>query len=199
MNKLRTSCIAGAVSLLVAIPCVAEQAATEADANTELPGVMATADATAVATVEAIDMDNRVLTLRRPDGTLVDLVAGDEVRNLAQVKVGDRVVVQHKIGLVMTISPADGSTPQRVDSVEAARAEPGEKPGGMVRKTVEAVGTVQAIDRKTRTVTLQGERHTVTLPVAEDVDLGAFEVGDRVDAVYQESLAISVEPAPAQE
>jgi hypothetical protein len=34
----------------------------------------------------------------------------------------------------------------------------------------------------------------VTLPVAPDIDLTEVQVGDRVDAVYQETLAVRVEP-----
>ena len=46
------------------------------------------------AVVEAINVQNRIVTLRSltHDSTLV-MEVGDEVRNLAQVKVGDRVVV----------------------------------------------------------------------------------------------------------
>jgi hypothetical protein len=38
----------------------------------------------------------------------------------------------------------------------------------------------------------------VTLPVADDIDLDRVKVGDMVDAEYVESLAISVQPAPAE-
>lgn len=51
-------------------------------------------------------------------------------------------------------------------------------------------------DMRTRvdSVTFEGAEHTVTLAVDEDIDLSNIRVGDRVDALYQESLAISVEP-----
>jgi hypothetical protein len=39
----------------------------------------------------------------------------------------------------------------------------------------------------------------VTLNVAQDVDLNQIKVGDRVHAVYQEALAISVRPAEGQQ
>ena len=53
-----------------------------------------------------------------------------------------------------------------------------------------------AVDPQARTVTLKGALRTVTLPVADDIDIAKVKVGDQVDAVYQESLAISVQPAP---
>jgi hypothetical protein len=35
----------------------------------------------------------------------------------------------------------------------------------------------------------------VELPVAADIDLSKFKVGDQVSAMYQESVAIRVDPA----
>jgi hypothetical protein len=41
--------------------------------------------------VEAIDQANRLVTLKAADGWTLFVKAGPEVRNLAQVRVGDRV------------------------------------------------------------------------------------------------------------
>ncbi len=162
-----------------------------------LPGVAAGAQATAVAIVEAVDMQTREVKLRREDGELVSLIASDEVRNLAQLEVGDRVEVEHTIGLVIMLSPASGTQPLRRDQLDVERAELGQKPGALVRQTVAVTGTVTAVDAETRLVTVKGPRRTVNLPVADDIDLATIRVGDEVDAVYQESIAISVKPAAA--
>ena len=50
----------------------------------------------------------------------------------------------------------------------------------------------------TRTVTLKGPKHTVDLPVSKDIDLAKVKVGDQVGAIYQESFALTVEPAKKQ-
>jgi hypothetical protein len=50
----------------------------------------------------------------------------------------------------------------------------------------------------THSVTLKGPKRTVDLPVAKDVDLAKVKVGDQVGAVYQESFALTVEPAKKQ-
>jgi Cu/Ag efflux protein CusF len=57
-------------------------------------------------------------------------------------------------------------------------------------------GNVVGVDTKARTVTVQGAERTVTLPVEDDIDLGKVKVGDQMEAVFQESLALRVEPAP---
>src|SRR5687768_7023595 len=47
------------------------------------------------ATVEEIDQDTRMVTLRGSDGETVSFRAGDSVRNLAQVKKGDLVTASY--------------------------------------------------------------------------------------------------------
>ncbi|HEY9199748.1 MAG TPA: hypothetical protein VIR60_10300 [Gammaproteobacteria bacterium] len=197
---MKTLRLAGAVILvgtLASATAIATDMQSSGDSVRDLPAVMVGAGATGMATVEAVDMASREVTLRLADGELMSFIAGEEVRNLAQVAVGDRVIVQYNIGMIMALSPSDSKVRSRVDRVEAGRAEPGQKPAGIVRKTVEATASIMAVDLKARTVTLQGALRTVTLPVADDIDITKLKVGDMVDAVYQESLAISVQPAPA--
>ena len=189
----QTSRIVIATTLLAAMPLLAQQQEAAPSSRT-LPGVAIGAAATAVATVEAIDLATREVTLRQEDGEVVTFIAGEEVRNLAQVERGDRVTVEYDVGLVMALSPPGSGIAARADEIEVARAELGARPGGVVRKTTAATGTVTEIDSEARTVTLRGALQTVTLPVAEDIDLSQVKVGDQVDAVYQETLAVRVEP-----
>ena len=197
MKTLRTIGTVVLVTALSSTASFATEAQVARDSMSDMPAVMVGAGAAGMATVEAVDMASREVTLRLADGKLMTFIAGEEVRNLAQVVVGDRVIVQYNVGMIMALSPSDSKVRSRVDRVEAGRAEPGQKPAGMVRKTVEATASIMAVDQKARTVTLQGALRTVTLPVADDIDITKLKVGDMVDAVYQESLAISVQPAPA--
>lgn len=157
-------------------------------------GIAAVDSAVAVATVEAINQETREVKLRKENGELVDLVVGPEARNLAQVKVGDKVTAAYEVGLVVALSPP-GSEPVRVTDTQVARTPEGARPGGVVRQSVAVTATVVAIDTKARAVTLRGPRQTVELPVAADIDLSKIKVGDQVGAVYQESFAIRVDPA----
>ena len=197
---MKTLKIMGTVILVTALSSAATFA-TEMqgarDSMGDVPAVMVGAGVTGTATVEAVNMTTREITLRLEDGKVESFVLGDEVRNLAQVEVGDQVVVNYSVGMIMALNPSSSAIRSRVDRVETDRAELGEKPAGMVRKTVEVTATIIAVDATARTVTLKGPLRTVTLPVAEDIDISKLKVGDQVDAVYQESLAISVQPAPA--
>lgn len=198
MKGLQTRCATAVICILCTMQVAASEMATTRDSDRELPGVVVGAGQVAAATIESVNKETREITLREADGSLSTIVAGDEVRNFDQIEVGDRVVVRQSIGLVMALSPTADGLRERTDRLEVGRAEPGQKPAGVIRKTVEAKATVMDVDMQARTLTLKGPQRTVTLPVAEDIDLGAIKVGDMVDAVYQETIAISVEPAAAE-
>ena len=143
----------------------------------------------------AIDYASREVTLHKETGEIFSVVAGAEVRNLKQVKVGDKVVARYEEGVVAAIRPSATKTRSVVERTDTSRAEPGQKPAGMLQKTIELSATVQAIDAVKRHVTLQGPEKLLTLPVAEDVDLKGVKIGDQVHVLYRRTLAISVEPA----
>ena len=46
------------------------------------------------AKIEAVDVANRVVTVKGPLGRTVSLKVDDRVKNLAQVKVGDEIVAE---------------------------------------------------------------------------------------------------------
>ena len=149
--------------------------------------------ATVKATVEAIDLQNRVVTLKGPKGKVFDLKVGEEVKNLPQVKVGDEVVAKYyqSIALkVMPPGPAEG-----VKTSEAAvAAKPGETPGAMVAKQVTVTATVEAIGPKKTFVTLKGPQgKVVDVQVRDPKNLENVKKGDQVVITYTEALAISVE------
>jgi Cu/Ag efflux protein CusF len=197
-----TAYFALAIVSLAAAPLFAQQSTKPATAGAppaahEHPAAGAVATATVRATVEAVDQKTREVTLRREDGEIVTLVVSEEARNLAQVAKGDVVTASYRVGMVVALGPP-GKEPVRVDDTQAARTAAGQKPGGAIQQTVAVTATVVGIDMTTHTVTLKGPKRTVDLPVANDVDLSKIKVGDQVGAVYQESFALTVEPAKKQ-
>lgn len=185
---------AGIVTLVgLLLGCTAVPAANDGGK----PGVLLGSVSSMVATVESVDLDTREVVLRDGDGEIIRFVAGEEVRNLAQVEVGDQVLVEHSVGLLLMAAPATGEEPMRADVLDVWRAELGQRPGVRIEHTAAAVGIVTAVDAEARTVTIRGVERTVVLEAAEDIDLDAIDVGDEVNALFQESIVISVEPAPA--
>jgi hypothetical protein len=68
-------------------------AAVEKDATG--PGPVLAQSAASTAIVAAIDYEQRIATLRLPDGTTVTFKAGPEVNSFLQLKVGDQVLVRN--------------------------------------------------------------------------------------------------------
>ena len=160
------------------------------------PGVMAEDAAVAVATVVAVDEKTREITLKGPEGDEVTFTAGPEVRNFAQIKRGDRVMMSFFEGFALTLGPKGSGVKERLKTLEVARAKPGERPAAMITSSIAAVGVVKAIGLEDRTVTLEGVEETVVLEAAEDVDLSQIKVGNEVEALCIESYAVKVVPAP---
>jgi hypothetical protein len=149
------------------------------------------------AQVVAIDKASRTVTLKGPKGNVVDVVAGDEVKNFDQIKAGDFVVVDFiqslSLELQKTKSGAGGISAQSA----AVTAEPGERPAAAAAHQVIAIAKVTAVDKKAKTITLKGPRgNVVTLDVQNPVQFKVVKVGDEVLVTYTEAVAISVEPAP---
>jgi Cu/Ag efflux protein CusF len=149
---------------------------------------------TATATVKAIDLKTRHVTLQRADGSLVKFVAGDEVRNLPQVKVGDQVTVTYYESLAYEVRKAGEGGPVAAVASGAARAPLGEKPAGLVGQATTVTATIAAIDKAAPTVTLRGPNGELsTFKVRDPQKLERVSVGDLVDITYTEALAISVD------
>jgi len=174
-------------------------AASQASVAEELKRVVERGSVERVeAVVEAINVDNRIVTLRAltEDETVV-MEVGDEVRNLAQVQVGDRVVVDFYQAVAVDLKKGGGLEATADQAVVAARAQPGEKPAGGIGEAVEVVATIMAIDREEPSVTLKGPQGNVVDVIVQDPQkLNGVDVGDQVIITYTRAMAISVEPSP---
>lgn len=164
--------------------------------NAAEPFAMADGASVAVATVVSVDEETRLVTLAGPEGDHWAFTAGPEVQNFAQIKRGDRVIASYFEGFAIGLGPKGSGVKDRVDSVQVERAQKGEKPGVMVSKMVEAIGVVKAVDAADRTLRIEGVKNTVLLVVSEDVEFSEIKVGSEVEAVYIESYAINLVPAP---
>ena len=149
------------------------------------------------AQVVSIDKATRTVTLKGPQGNIVDVVAGDEVRNFDQIKVGDFVVVRYAQALTLELRKTKGATGDLTVREEGARAKPGERPAAAGARQVTAIANVIAVDPKKSTITLKGPRgNVVTLDVQNPDQFKVVKKGDQVEVTYTEALALSVEPAP---
>jgi hypothetical protein len=173
--------MAAAVALAAAAPPLVAQ---------QQPGKMAAVGTgEIVATVERVDAANRTVSLKGWRGNVVTMHVGEEVRNLPQVKIGDRVVVTYAQALALEL--------KKWGSGIRERAAPGERPAGVVGREVKVVADVMVVNMKNQTVTLRGPKQAVTLKLRDPAQLESITAGDRVEATYTEALALAVRPAPA--
>jgi Cu/Ag efflux protein CusF len=171
------------------------QTATVAAASA--PGQAAVlANESVSATVDAIDQTTRRVTLREADGTLLTFTAGPDVRNLAQVKVGDVVTLSHTVALVLELKKTTGGIRERVETEGGMRTAPGQMPGAVMAREIRVVADVTKIDSKNKTVTLRGPKRSMKLRVDDPKQLAGIKVGDQVEATFIDAVAVTVEHSP---
>lgn len=157
------------------------------------PGMSEEVMITAEATVTAINHETRQVTIQNSAGESTTFIASDEVRNLAQVNVGDTLTVEYMEAIdIQVMAPGDAE----VGVSEAAgesRAELGEKPAGAAISETTLVVIIEAINKENETVTLKGpEGNSKVVKVRNPANLDKVAIGDKVMITYTESLAIAV-------
>ncbi len=158
-------------------------------------GVAQTVEATA--TIKAIDAASRAITLQGARGE-VTVVAGPEVKNFAQLKIGDKVSLKYAEALVLELKKGGGKPVARTEQAGVASAKPGATPGAVGARQVTVVGDVIAVDRATQMVTVKGPQRTIDLAVHDPEQLKLIAKGDQIEATYTEAVAIAVSPVKAK-
>jgi len=146
------------------------------------------------ATVEALDLDARVITLKGPKGRSITLRVEERVRNLPQVQVGDEIVVRYheSVGLQLRGLEMGESVPYGETTEAGAETVHSQTPGAARQFTIEAY--VEAVSPKEKTVTLRGpDGSLVDLYVRDRNVLESLSAGDNVVATYTEAAAVSIE------
>jgi len=155
-------------------------------------GIQAAQLAELEATIQAINLETREVVLKTADGKEATVVAGPEVKRLADLKVGDKVSIQYYESLTLKLAKVEGGSPSSSSASAEQRAEPTELPGGIKTTTTLVTAKITAVDTAASTVTLVGPKgRSITLDVDPEL-LTRVKVGDLVAAEYTEALAVSV-------
>jgi hypothetical protein len=150
---------------------------------------------TVTATVVAVNQKTREVTVKMANGEEHSFVAGDDVKNLAQVKKGDVITAVYTEAIAYEVKKHGTAKVQ--STTASASAEPGAKPAGIVAQQTTVTVMITAIDPKAPTVTFMGPRgNKETIKVRDASKLTGVNVGDKVDITYSESLAIKVDESP---
>src|SRR5262245_24538921 len=189
-NQMKPGPIATGVltlTLVLAAPVRAQEAPSKGK------GMAAAHSTTVTATVEKIDAANRVLTLKGPEGNVMDVSVSPAVKRFDQVKVGDRLTITYTESLVIGVAKADASSPLGVSYEESTKPAPGVKPAGVIARRVQATVVVDKVDAKAGSVTVHtSDGSTEVFNVSDAKKLEGINPGDKITITYKDAVAVSV-------
>jgi len=151
------------------------------------------------AEVTAVDVSRRLVSLRGPDGNELTIQAGPEVRNLAQIRVGDRLSVSYTRAFIASMTEEGQPASEGTVAIGAVRAEEGERPGAAVGGMISATVEIISIGEDGTSVTFRGPTGDLRSMDVLREEARAFvrklKLGDMVDLTYAEAIAIEIKPA----
>jgi hypothetical protein len=156
---------------------------------------------TATATVTAVDMENRLVTIEGPEGNSTIIQVTDQVKNLPQVKVGDKVNISYYSSKTVDIAKPgeDVTLGTEVGGLQGS-APAGEKPAGAAGVALKRTVEVVFVDPYQKFITFMSpDRGLRKISLKDSPDLQHYltelKKGDVIEVTYIEAMAISVEPA----
>lgn len=187
--KLKHAWIAGLFTLSTTLV-----QAAEVNAGVDVaPGQASLAqELTASATVTAIDLETRQVSLKNAEGETFDIVAGEQVANLPNVKVGDKVMLKYLQILDVELLKGTAGIRKRIVEVDGERAGADEKPGGGVGMKVTLYADVIGLDKQQQTVTVRGVDETLTIKINNPEQFNLIAEGDQLKAVQTKAIGIGI-------
>jgi hypothetical protein len=161
----------------------------------KVPDAAMAADVVTVkAKVNSVDLASREVSVTGPLGRTVTLKVGEQVKNLAQVKAGDELVLKYAEAL--TLDLRKGGEPGREKTsttTPVITAPPGAKPGAAQARQVTITANVERLDPARQVVLLEGPGgRYAEVKVKDPAVFKNIKVGDKVDATYTEAVLVEV-------
>ena len=154
------------------------------------------------ATVESVDQADRTMVLKGESGAHIVVVAGPDIRNFNQVKVGDRIMLTYMVGVAVQVKPRGTPASAPVEATSENRSAPGQKPAMAQGHSLMTTVKIDSIDTSFNTVTFKRADGITRVVAVEDPDARRFirslKPGDSVEISYTEATAVSLEPAGAR-
>ena len=173
--------------------------AADKEAMMDKPSFSASQSMTVSATVEAIDHETRVVTVRKADGEALTFTASEEARNLDQVEVGDILIAEYVETVSIEVMANEGMEAVVAEASAMARTEKGEMPGFAAMDATVITATVEEINLEKNTFKLKEADGTINEYVARNPDnLRRAAVGDLVVITVTAGIAIAVQEQPAE-
>lgn len=145
-----------------------------------------------MATVQEIDKKTRAITLKKENGETVSIVAPETMRNFDQIKVGDIIHAKYQTSVSFQIVKEVSTVVGSVEQETASRAKLGDKPGAILTRAMGMRANVTKVDPENKTITIEGQGKTFNMDVKNPEHFKVVKVGDQIDAIITEAIAISV-------
>lgn len=196
--------------LMTAIPSLAamdndpemDKVDTSTDMRMEPPKGLNTETLVEVtATVTAVDMPNRLVTIEGPEGNAAVIQVTEQVKNLPQVEIGDKVNIKYYLSAIVDVVKAGGDVELGTTGGAARISAPaGEKPAGAMGIEVTRRAEVVFVDPYQKFISFRSpDRGLRKISLKNSPDLQHYlkelKKGDIVEVTYTEAMAISLEPA----
>lgn len=149
----------------------------------------------ALVTVTAINVPDRLVTVRDAAGDSIVFYVDKSVEGFPQAKVGDRVRVRFKESFAVELMKPGESTKGVQVSGETSRSQVGQ-PSRHAAAEVKATVRIEKVERRGSIVTFTGPRGRRTVQILEPEMrkyVKNLKEGDNVEVTYSEALAISIE------
>ena len=148
------------------------------------------------ATVLAVNKSTREITLQRPDGASIKVVAGPAIRNFDQIQTGNKLNARYVVSLNARRLAADEVTQSPAVGVVAARAKVGEAPAGAIGAGATMTVVIKSVDIKQHIVVFTDPDGVLQTVQAERDEgkrfIAGLKPGDRVEITYGEALVLAV-------
>ncbi|WP_293763173.1 hypothetical protein [uncultured Aquitalea sp.] len=179
--------------LVLALFGLASQAAP---VSQEVPAVVISEQTAREALVTAVDIERREVALTLPSGATELVTVSPEVRNLEQLKAGDKVLTTVRQSFVMRLKPGGGYR-MTSEGGGVSQSEAGQAPAIAAVDKVDFIADVKSVDKASgRVIALGAKGKEVTLNITNQDVLDVMRPGDQLVGRYSKSLAISVTPSP---
>ena len=148
-----------------------------------------------MATVQKIDKKTRAITLKKENGETTSIVAPETVRNFDQIKVSDIVHAKYQTSVSFQVVKEGSTEVGRAVQETSSRAKLGDKPSARLTHAIAMRANITKVDPENKTITIQGQDKTLEMDVKNPEHFKVVKVGDQIDALITESIAISVRGA----
>lgn len=145
-------------------------------------------------TIEKLNPDKRLMTLKLDDGKKKTLKVDKSVKDLDKFRVGDRVQMSYTEEIVMMARPSDEGTAQVAKLGAVSIESEGDKPALVKVDTSVIGGKIISIDAKKRRLTFEdpnGKKKTVKLS-RRIKDLDKFKPGDSINMAITDEMIVEV-------